>query len=137
MMKFITSILIVAMTFNASASEEEIMQALMSPIPTEAEANPEPQIPAPKLLAEGEPAPYEGLLLDAELFYYFSKRITKIDGCEAALIKQNDYLTDSQVKIIQLEFERDNARAKVKEYNMVSGIFWVFLGIIVGSAVAK
>ena len=138
-MKLIASILIVTMTFNAAADDNEaaMMRALNNPIPTEAEANPEPPIPAPKVLQAGEPAPYEGLLLDAELFIYFGEKIKRVDGCEAALIKQNDYLTDTQVKIIQLEFERDNARKTAKEKSLVSGIWWVIAGIIIGSAASK
>jgi len=88
----------------------------------------------PVLIDKGTKAPFQGLLLDPETMHYVDEKINRIDGCESALVKQNDYLIDTQVKIVTLEFERDNARAKAKETTMVSGFFWIIAGILIGSA---
>jgi hypothetical protein len=86
MMKYIASLLIVMMTFNAMASEQVVLNV-------------------------GEKAPFQGLLVDDELFQYIQDRIDRIDAAESALIKQNDMLIEVQKQKIVLEFERDIAIA--------------------------
>jgi hypothetical protein len=111
MMKYIASMLIVLMTFNASAADNR-----------------------PVFLPAGARAPYEGLLIKRETLEYLNEKLDRIDAAESALVKQNDYLIDAQIKIVTLEFERDNARATAKEKNIMSGVFWVILGVIAGGA---
>lgn len=134
MKTFTASLLVFLMTFNASADEVElIMEALRNPILTEAEMYPQPQIPDPKLLQAGDAAPYDGLLLDQDLFRFFGERIPKINACEAALSDQVGMMIEVQNQKIELEFERDQYRYKSIEEN----VMFFILGALVMGAVTQ
>jgi hypothetical protein len=105
MMKYIASVLIVMMTFNASAGEQVVLNV-------------------------GEKAPFQGLLVDDELFQYIQDRIDKIDAAESALIKQNDMLIEVQKQKIVLEFERDIAIDKFEQHKWTTTILWFLVGAL-------
>ena len=82
------------------------------------------------ILMIGDKAPYEGLLIDTETFQYLKEKIDRIDGAEAALIKQNDMLIEIQNQKITLEFERDAAHQKFEQHKWTTGVLWILVGIL-------
>ena len=87
------------------------------------------------LIPKGQKAPFSGLLIDPATAKRLDSDLVRMSALRSAIDSQTDMLIDAQRQKLVLEFERDGARAQLKEQSWISGIWWFVLGaIIAGSA---